>query len=331
EPARLAEHAAESASHLRRHAHAPARTLERDAHGLEHAAVLRTEEVFDERIHLAVLALDDLEPGGPPALQHLARGDAREARYSLEIVGVTPDETGLDAPGQAVVEGQIRPEGSEVLRAQAAEVRHGQKRRVVRRPRTSTSTSSMRMAITRMPSTSSPTRTRWSLMIAIGCPFRSLMAWRTKAGGGGVAGGAGVGSATGLAATRSRGTGAGAAGVVATLATGVGGAGVCTAGAGSGRATTGAAATAAEAGGGGGAAGRVRTAHTATIAPAVATPSAAHAGHRRAARVGQGAAAITTNPRSSRPFSRSSFFRASRTRLTRSLRGAGADRSPGCT
>src|SRR5947209_8320514 len=57
------------------------------------------------------------------------------------------------------------------------------------------------------------------------------------------------------------------------------------------------------AGAGAGVTRPARRATTASPAPTPAMANAAHSGHRRAAGLGQGAAAMTTNPRSWRPFS----------------------------
>ena len=88
EPAGLAERAGQRAADLRRDAHAAARPLERDAHGLEDAAVVRAEEVLHEGIDVAPAPVDDLQPLAAPALAQLARERLRQARHAVEVVPV---------------------------------------------------------------------------------------------------------------------------------------------------------------------------------------------------------------------------------------------------
>ena len=97
EPSRLAEAAGERAADLRGDADAEARLLERDAHGLEDAAVARAEQVLDERVDVAAPPVDDLQPLAAPALAQLARERLRQPRHGVELVPVLPDQAVHDA------------------------------------------------------------------------------------------------------------------------------------------------------------------------------------------------------------------------------------------
>ncbi len=124
EPARLAEGAAQSASHLRRHAQAEARFLQGDADRLEGVAVRCTKEVLDEGIHVTGSALDDAETGRDTHLAEPQSSRFGQAPDTVEVIPVEAHQpvkhSSCHVSGKKVCSHQ----GRESLRRIAAQMGH---------------------------------------------------------------------------------------------------------------------------------------------------------------------------------------------------------------
>ena len=122
QPAGLAEAAAEGAADLRRDAHAEARPLERDAHGLEHAAVReRNRYLTNGSSALRRRSTTSAGRGGSPAASSAAWA-FESPRTPVEVVAVLSDDAVDDAAGDA--RGRARAGRGQGLGRLAAQVRH---------------------------------------------------------------------------------------------------------------------------------------------------------------------------------------------------------------